>query len=78
MLNAYSHNIHIARYYVAQLDSTLYSISPTNKHLQRRIREKPMILFSLTQSAMDTFPAILLNRKILKHTHTHAHIFIHL
>ena len=37
-----------------------------------------MMLFSLTQSAMDTFPAILLNRKILKHTHTctHFHPFV--
>ena len=51
-----SHNIHIARYQVAQLDGTLYSISHTNKHLQRRIREKSTISFSLTQSAMNTFP----------------------
>ena len=27
---------------------------------------------------MDKFPATLLNRKILKHTHTHTHTYTHI
>ena len=36
--------------------------------------EKSFTLFSLTQSAMDTFPATLLVRKTFQtHTHIHTH-----
>ena len=47
-------------------------LSHTNCNLKRRVhKNKSLIMFSLTQSAMDTFPATLLNRKIYKHTHTY-------
>ena len=73
VLNANSNYTHIAKHYIGQWGSTRRSISHTNKSLQRRIREKNFWFFSLTQSAMDKFPATLLNRKTLKRTHTHTH-----
>ena len=50
--------------------AVLYSISLTNKQLQRRTRKS---MFSLTQSAMNTFPATLLVMKTFQ-THTHEHL----
>ena len=53
-----------------------YMLSHTNWNLKRRVhKNKSLIMFSLTQSAMDMFPATLLNRKIYKHTHTHTHTY---
>ena len=43
MLNSYLHNIYIARYYVALLDSTP---SHTVKHLQRRMRKINDLVFT--------------------------------
>ena len=59
MVNAYSYDIHIARYYITHKQAP-----PKNT------REKSLMLCSLNQSTMDTFSATFLNRKTLKHTHT--------
>ena len=39
---------------------------------------KPMILYSLTQSTMDTFPATLFNSFSLSLTHTHTDLLQYL
>ena len=63
----------MTRHYIGQSDNTplvYHTQIGTSKEDKRKIKD----LFSLTQCAMDTFPATLLNgqllRKTLKHIHT--------
>ena len=55
----------ILHIYRTHIDASRQTNKQTNKQTK--------LFFSLIQSAMDTFPASLLNRKTLKHTQTHTH-----
>ena len=71
-MHTHVHDIHTARYYVAQLNSTLYSISHTNKCLRRRVKEKNhwSCFHWLKVQWTRSLPPSLTGR--LSNTHTHS------